>query len=89
MYPTMITPFKKDLTIDYDALESLVEWYIDNGVDGLFAVCQSSAMFELSLKERVALARAVVQITDCRVPVVASGSGLAIATKQGKAGFER
>ncbi len=73
VYPTMITPFNKDLTIDYHGLEQLVAWYVKNGVDGLFAVAQSSAMFELSLKERVSLARAVREYTPDTVAVVASG----------------
>ena len=73
VYPTMITPFHSDLTIDYQALQRLIEWYIARGVDGLFAVCQSSAMFELTRDERAALCRATVDITHGRYPVMASG----------------
>ena len=61
VYPTMLTPFNEDNTIDFKALERLVEWYIAKGVDGLFAVCQSSAMFELSRRERKELCK-----TGCR-----------------------
>ncbi len=73
VYPTMITPFNKDLTIDYRGLKELVAWYVKNGVDGLFAVAQSSAMFELSLKERVFLAGFVREIAPENICVVASG----------------
>jgi 4-hydroxy-tetrahydrodipicolinate synthase len=73
VYPTMITPFKKDLSIDFEALERLIEWYIKKGIDGLFAVCQSSAMFELSREERFSLCRKTVEITKGRYPVMASG----------------
>lgn len=73
VYPTMVTPFAADNNIDYNALESMVEWYIANGVNGLFAVCQSSEMFFLSLAERAALAKAVVRMVDGRVDVIASG----------------
>ncbi len=73
VYPTMLTPFHKDLSIDYKALERLIEWYIARGIDGLFAVCQSSAMFELSREERVELCRKTVEITNGRYPVMASG----------------
>ncbi|MDD3339417.1 MAG: dihydrodipicolinate synthase family protein [Lachnospiraceae bacterium] len=73
VWPVMLTPFTKDNEVDYLALKSLVEWYIANGVSGLFAVCQSSEMFFLSLEERVAIARFVKEQVKERVPVIASG----------------
>ena len=73
VWPTMVTPFKEDLTIDYESLENLVEWYIERGVSGLFAVCQSSEMHQLSLRERVELSSAVMKFTKGRVPVISSG----------------
>jgi 4-hydroxy-tetrahydrodipicolinate synthase len=69
----MVTPFTDDNRLDIGALEAMVEWYLARGVDGLFAVCQSSEMFFLSLTERVALAKAVVDLVDGRVEVIASG----------------
>ncbi|MFA5468844.1 MAG: dihydrodipicolinate synthase family protein [Sphaerochaetaceae bacterium] len=73
VWPTMVTPFNKDWTIDYEGLEELVEWYLTNNVDGLFAVCQSSEMFFLEREERNELARAVVKFAKGRCSVVASG----------------
>lgn len=73
VWPVMLTPFTVDNQIDFVALEKLVNWYIDAGVSGLFAVCQSSEMFFLSLEERVALSSAVVKCTAGRVPVISSG----------------
>lgn len=73
VWPTMITPFTDANVLDEGALESLVAWYLDRDVAGLFAVCQSSEMFYLSLEERVRLARAVVKLARGRVGVVASG----------------
>ena len=52
---TMITPYKKDGSIDFDTAEKYVDWYYKNGLDGVFAVCQSSEIFYLSLDERVKL----------------------------------
>ena len=51
VWPVMITPFTEDNRIDYDAVLRIIEWYDKNGVDGIFAVCQSSEMFELSPQE--------------------------------------
>lgn len=73
VWPTMVTPFKEDLSVDYQVLENLVEWYIERGVSGLFAVCQSSEMHQLNLSERVALSSAVMKLTAGRVPVISSG----------------
>ncbi len=73
VWPVMLTPFTVDNSVDYAALERLIEWYIENGVSGLFAVCQSSEMFFLSLEERVAIAKFVKEKADGRVPVIASG----------------
>ena len=71
--PVMITPFTETDDIDYDSLEQLVNWYVENGSDTLFAVCQSSEMTALSLAERVELARKTVAFADGRLPVIASG----------------
>jgi len=73
VYPTMITPYTSDNKVDYDALAALVEWYIEQGVHGLFAVCQSSEMQHLSLEERTGIARFVKEKSAGRVAVVASG----------------
>jgi len=71
--PVMLTPFDDAGKIDWEDMESLIEWYIANGSNALFAVCQSSEMQFLSIEERVELARFTVKITNGRVPVVASG----------------
>lgn len=71
VWPVMLTPFTDTGKVDYAALEALIRWYEAGGVDGLFAVCQSSEMFFLSLKERVELARFIKK--TAKVPVIASG----------------
>ena len=73
VWPTMITPFTDSNSIDYATLERMIDWYIESGVAGLFAVCQSSEMWFLSLKERIELAAFVAKKAAGRVPVMASG----------------
>lgn len=73
VWPVMLTPFKEDGSIDYPAVEALVEWYIQKGVAGLFAVCQSSEMFFLSLEERVNLTAFIKDKAAGRIPVISSG----------------
>lgn len=72
VWPVMLTPFTEDNRVDYAALGELIEWYRREGVSGLFAVCQSSEMFYLSLEERVQIARYVKQKAG-NLPVIASG----------------
>ncbi|MBQ8408366.1 MAG: dihydrodipicolinate synthase family protein [Clostridia bacterium] len=56
---TMITPYSKDGSVDYGTAEKYVDFYFESGIDGIFAVCQSSEIFFLSLEERVELNRRV------------------------------
>ncbi len=73
VWPTMITPFQEDGSVDYTSLRRLVDWYINQGAAGLFAVCQSSEMFFLSKEEKIGIAEATVQYASGRVPVICSG----------------
>ena len=73
---TMITPYKADGSIDYDTACKYVDWYYENGLTGIFAVCQSSEIFYLSLEERVELNRRVYERAKALDPnflVVSSG----------------
>lgn len=64
VYPTMITPYNKDGSVDLAGAEALTEWYWNRGCHGIFAVCMSSEMFNLTLEERVALAKTVKNKAD-------------------------
>ncbi len=59
VFPTMITPYNSDGTVDYDTVEKYVEWYFNKGCSGIFAVCQSSEIVYLSLEERVKINKTV------------------------------
>ena len=71
--PVMLTAFDDRGGIDWESQKKLTEWYLEQGSESLFAVCQSSEMLHLDLDEREALARFTVDIVDDRVPVIASG----------------
>ena len=75
-FPTMITPYHDDNTVDYEAVKNITKWYIEQGCKGIFAVCQSSEMIYLSLEEKVNIAKTVVETvkeSGKDVSVVASG----------------
>ena len=69
VWPVMLTPFTQDGEIDFNALSSLVEFYIGNGASGLFANCLSSEIQKLSPDEVLALCRKTIEYAGGRVPV--------------------
>lgn len=82
VYPTMITPYRKNGEVDDTAVEVLTEWYWKRGCDGIFADCQSSEIQFLTLDERVSILHTVMQKVYAlaaqdpsrpRMTVVASG----------------
>lgn len=80
IFTTMITPYKKDGSVDYETALKYVDWYFENGLNGIFAVCQSSEIFFLSLEEKVKLnalvykrAKELEKETGKQFTVVSSG----------------
>ena len=73
IYPTMIVAYKESGEIDYEAMGELIEWYIKEGVHGIFALCQSTEIVYLSIEERLTLGKFVMDKVAGRVPVVMSG----------------
>ena len=63
-YPTMITPYNENRTVDYGAVKALTEWYWKMGCDGIFASCQSSEIWFLGEDDRVKLAKVVKDKAD-------------------------
>ncbi len=75
-FPTMITPYKADGTLDLETAKKYVRFYYENGCDGVFAVCQSSEIAFLSVEERVLLNKTVYEYAkslDENFIVVSSG----------------
>lgn len=58
-YPTMITPYAKDGSIDLETVKKYVHWYYEKGCAGIFSVCQSSEIMYLTVEERVLLNKTV------------------------------
>jgi 4-hydroxy-tetrahydrodipicolinate synthase len=73
VYPTMLTPFNENNEIDYRDVEKLISFYSESGIEGIFAVCQSSEMFYLSIEERVKLTKFIVDNAPKHMTVIASG----------------
>ncbi len=69
----LVTPFRAG-RIDAEAVESLVEWQIAEGISGLVVSGTTGEAPTLSGEERTELFRQVVKISAGRVPVIA-GTG--------------
>jgi 4-hydroxy-tetrahydrodipicolinate synthase len=65
----MLTSFNDDKSIDLNGLRSLIDFYTDNGCNGLFAACSSSEVLHLTQAEIVTLCRETVDYTAGRAAV--------------------
>lgn len=70
----LVTPFR-DGKVDFDALAKLVDWQIEQGVDGIVAVGTTGESATLDVDEHVAVISATVKAVRGRVPVVAGAGG--------------
>ena len=70
----IVTPFKSG-RVDFDALAKLVDWQIEQGVDGIVSVGTTGESATLDVEEHVAVIAATVKAARGRVPVVAGAGG--------------
>ena len=75
----LVTPFSGG-KVDFDKLARLVDWQIDNGVDGIVSVGTTGESATLDVDEHVAVIAATVKAARGRVPVVA-GAGANATTE--------
>ena len=70
----IVTPMQADGTVDFGALDRLVEFHIDNRTDGIVAVGTTGESATLDVEEHIEVVRRVVKKTAKRIPVIA-GTG--------------
>lgn len=70
----IVTPFKEDLSVDFDRLESLINYQIDNGTDAIVICGTTGEASTLTDDEQIECIKAAVKYTNKRVPVIA-GTG--------------
>ena len=71
----LVTPFKKDDSVDYRALSDIVEHVVKNGVDYLVVLGTTGETPVLAEEEQIAIVRHVVKVNNGRVPVVMGMGG--------------
>lgn len=70
----LITPMQRDGRVDYEALQRLVEFHIDQGTDAIVAVGTTGESATLDEPEHCAVITRVVEIAAGRIPIIA-GTG--------------
>ncbi|MFQ7264053.1 MAG: 4-hydroxy-tetrahydrodipicolinate synthase [Lachnospiraceae bacterium] len=70
----IVTPMKKNLDVDFDKLEELINFQIDNGTDAIIIAGTTGESSTLTMEEHRRVIQAAVEFTKHRVPVVA-GTG--------------
>jgi 4-hydroxy-tetrahydrodipicolinate synthase len=70
----LVTPFKGG-NVDFDTLAKLVDWQIEQGVDGIVAVGTTGESATLDVDDHVAVIAATVKAAKGRVPVIAGAGG--------------
>ena len=66
----LITPFKSDLSIDFDALERLVEYNIENGTDYLVISGTTGESVTVTPEEKKELVSFIAKVNNGRLPLV-------------------
>ena len=66
----LITPFKEDFSIDYEALENLVNYHLDNGADFFCILATTGESPCLSREEKDQLTVVIKRIVNGRVPIL-------------------
>lgn len=70
----LVTPFKKDKSIDYDKLDELIEFHCNNQTDSIVICGTSGEASTLTEKEHMDCVKFTVERTRGRIPVIA-GTG--------------
>ena len=66
----LITPFKEDGSVDYDALLRLVEYQVQNGIDFLCVLGTTAETPTLTAEEKKKIKSLVIERVNGRVPIL-------------------
>ncbi|MCA8919090.1 MAG: 4-hydroxy-tetrahydrodipicolinate synthase [Planctomycetes bacterium] len=75
----LITPFNDDYSIDFEALDRLIERQIEQGIEGIVPCGSTGEAITMSLDERCAVIERTIKTVNKRVPVIAGTGGSATA----------
>ena len=73
-FTALVTPFNKDGSVDYSALRSLVQWQVENGVNGLVPVGTTGESPTLEFQEHIKVINTTVEAASGKAAIIA-GTG--------------
>ena len=73
-FVALVTPMRADGSLDYESLESLIDWHIQSGTNGIVAVGTTGESATVSVMEHLKIVEHTIEFVDGRIPVIA-GTG--------------
>ena len=73
-FVALVTPMRADGSLDYESLESLIDWHIQSGTNGIVAVGTTGESATVSVMEHLKIIEQTIEFVDGRIPVIA-GTG--------------
>jgi|TARA_Y100000994_G_scaffold248615_1_gene256931 4-hydroxy-tetrahydrodipicolinate synthase len=74
-FVALVTPMSLDGSLDFKALEALVEWHVESGTNGIVSVGTTGESATVSVPEHLEIIKKTVDYVDGRVPVIAGTGG--------------
>lgn len=71
----LVTPFRRDESVDYEALERLIEWQVQEKTDAIIICGTTGEPATMTMEEKLACIQLAVKIVDHRIPVIAGTGG--------------
>ncbi len=71
----IITPFKENGEIDFDAYEFLIDYYVSNGVNYLVVLGTTGESNSINFEEKAKIFKTIVKFNKGRLPLVAGFGG--------------
>ena len=74
-FVALVTPMLENGSLDFDALEPLVEWHIESETNGIVSVGTTGESATVSVPEHLEIIKKTIDFVDGRVPVIAGTGG--------------
>ena len=74
-FVALVTPMLEHGSLDFDALEALVEWHIESETNGIVSVGTTGESATVSVPEHLEIIKKTIDFVDGRVPVIAGTGG--------------
>ena len=71
----IVTPMNADGSVNYESFRNLIEFQIENGTDAIVVCGTTGEATTMSDEEHLATIKAIIDVVDKRVPVIAGTGG--------------